>query len=489
MWEHIFNGPTFFTIPQRAFPKAVIMPHHDIAIHNLNGFYTALSVPIDSLEKFNPSVIVLISPDHFEKGKKLITLPENVQFASPEGNLVIDKELINKIANQKELKNILSFNDSAFVTEHGIYAHTPFIKHYFPNAKVVPILTKMFSSDTEFLEIQKLGEYLSKVLPKNSLVIASVDFSHYQTPKMTDIHDNVAKNIIFNMEDPRFAEVDSPETLGIIFEYCKKQNATFPFLIHKSSTFDFIPKEDVVSTSHQYWAFYDEQVNNHLSFYYNIRKLKKMPNYEEECRGRNQTILIAGSGTTQAGIRTKWKWDRYKTATDKAEILLRDLAGTEARFLHGFDALIFDPEVGTKYQRKMHDTALFVDVITQAEFTKKYKSISKDKIQANKEIQKQVKVLEVIYDSVLIDEQLIKLSLNDYDVVVFRDNEAKKDAFAYLFEGQTLQKINLGIIAGKKSLKGKLLVIEFFPDTNKITTFDYKSNNGIPPKINQFFVE
>ena len=39
------------------------------------------------------------------------------------------------------------------------------------------------------------------MLPEDALVVASVDFSHYQIPRMTELHDYVAMNTIQNMED------------------------------------------------------------------------------------------------------------------------------------------------------------------------------------------------------------------------------------------------------------------------------------------------
>ena len=126
------------------------------------------------------------------------------------------------------------------------------------------------------------------------------------------------------MEDPRYAEIDSPESIQVIFSYCKAKKADKPVLINRSSTYDYIPDEYVESTSHQYWCFYDDSLD---------------------------------------------------LLTDPADILLRDVAGKEARFLYGFDAVILDPQVGTTYERTLHNTTLTVDTISMKDFQGKYKSI------------------------------------------------------------------------------------------------------------------
>lgn len=498
MWEHIFDSTDEFYIPEDIAPKAVVIPHHDITTGNQNSFYKALG------DVTNPSVVVIVAPDHFEKGQKIITMPEETVFMAPEGNLETSDDLIRKIAENDLVKDVVSLQSDLWFTEHGIFTHAPFIKHYFPDAKIIPILSKMLTTDEEFESFTKLGKVLAEVLPEDALVIASVDFSHYQTPKMTNIHDSVSRNTIQNMEDPRYAEIDSPESIQTIFSYSRQKNAVNPVLIHQSSTYDYIPDEKVESTSHEYWCFYDSCFDLLKDYEYFSNVSKTDQRYNTSITGRNQTVLIGGSGKTDAGIRETWKWDRYQTSTDPAEILLRDVAGKEARFFYGFDAIILDPAPGITYKRTLHNTNLTVKTFTMDDFNERFDSVFLESLEEDFEnklnllIRKvlnvttnDVNILEVVMDSKNYDINLrkVKLALATNDVVVFRDDEGLIDAKLYVFLDNEFKEYNLGIIHGQGKISGSLVAIDFYNSGKKIEVFDYESETGIVPAIDQFIPE
>ena len=91
-------------------------------------------------------------------GQKLITMPENTTFMTPEGNMEVDADLISRISRADEIKDAVSLQSDLWFQEHGIFIHTPFLKHYFPQAKFVPILAKMLTTDQEFESFEKLGQ-------------------------------------------------------------------------------------------------------------------------------------------------------------------------------------------------------------------------------------------------------------------------------------------------------------------------------------------
>lgn len=481
MWEHIFKKTPAYEIPQLC-PASIMIPHHDITTGRQNSLYKAVSKVCD------PKIIFIVAPDHFERGKKLITMPEDIVFDTPEGKIEPDKNIILKIKNDEEIKDAVSIQDDLWKDEHGIFVHMPFIKHYFPDAKVVPITVKMLSSDDEFKYFSKLGKVLSKIadeipsdsgtdlkprtselsddsrnLPnsRSSLLIASVDCSHYQIPCVTAMHDKVTLNTLFNREDPRYAEIDSPESVSVLYSYNGVQNAEQMMVFDHSSTFDYIQDDKVECTSHFYLGFYAES---------NLIPAKPC--------GRKQTFLIAGSGKTGAGIRRTWKWDRYKTSTDEAEILLRDAAGKEARFFYGFDALIFDPEPGSVYEQTVHGTTLRVFT---ADPDSTYRAIAapvgEDRV-------------NVLLDTgAHVSENEIPHYLDIFDVVVLRDPLGKKDAFMFYRPDRAkaeFTKINLGICRGKGRIKGAAALVDVDGDKVEVVALDYKSSTGVMPAIWQF---
>lgn len=456
MWEHIFDNTPSYDVPPAA-PASIMIPHHDITIGRQNSFYKALA------EQMQPSTIFIVAPDHFERGKKLITMPSDTIFESPEGNIEINKNLISKIASDPEIKDVVSIQDDLWKDEHGIFIHIPFLKHYFPDAKVVPIVVKMLSTDDEFEYFPKLGKVLAN-FSRSALLIASVDCSHYQIPCVTAMHDEVTINTLFNKEDPRFAEIDSPESVAALYSYNEALGATQMMMFDHSSTFDYIPDENVECTSHLYIGFYAES---------NVRTLKSYR--------RKQTILIAGSGKTGAGIRRTWKWDRYKTSTDPAEVLLRAAAGKEARFFYGFDALIFDPEPGSVYEQTVHGTTLGVLTLDPNTF---YRAIAAP-VEDDR--------VNVLVDSgVHVSEKGISHYLDIFDIIVLRDTEGEKDAFMYYRpdrRNDEVRKVNLGICRGKGKIKGAVALVNIDGDKLEVVVLDYESDNGVIPAIWQFTEE
>ncbi len=476
MWKHIFERKGEYVIPKAA-PLSIMLPHHDITTFRQKSYYQALS------KEIQPSVIVIICPDHFEKGNNLINLPNEIEFETPDGNLNPDKELIEAIKNNSEINSAVSLQDDLWKGEHGIFIHTPFLKHYFPSARFVPIAVKPLSTDEEFEYFKKLGKVLSELLPEDALLIASVDCSHYQIPKVTAFHDEVTINTIFNREDPRFAEIDSPESVQVIYSYNQSRKADQTVLIDHSSTYDYIPEEMVVSTSHLYLAFYENTKTAEINNFYESAKTTSQ-RYRKPDNNLKQTILIAGSGKTGAGIRKTWKWDRYQNSTDMAERLLYKTAGTEARFLYGFDAVIFDPEPGTVYENTVHNTTLKVQTVNEADFKK---GLKVNPIQS----EKCINILEVVLEENTVPEteEIIYL-FKSFDAVVFRDNKGQTDAILYCRKSknntENIQKINLGICRGKGKIKGAVALINFDGEKIEILTLDYEGKKGIIPAIHQY---
>ena len=91
MWKHLYSFSTAFLIPDAA-PSSIMIPHHDIAIPQQNAFYKALG------RKIQPSVVVVIGPDHFEGGTNTVSVPHNTIFTAPGGNVAVDEALYPKIS-------------------------------------------------------------------------------------------------------------------------------------------------------------------------------------------------------------------------------------------------------------------------------------------------------------------------------------------------------------------------------------------------------
>lgn len=315
MWEHIFDKGE--PIEFETAPIGVVLPHHSITQFTVNRFYAGLA------KAKSPSVVVVLGPNHFEAS--LETGSDNVQtcnaciYSTTDGDLMPDEDFIDDMVDE----SAAVYNDAAFPEEHAIFAHSPFIKHYFPEAKIVPII---FKWDTPIDELKKVGNYLNKNLPEDALVIASVDFSHYVPDGMALFHDDASYASITNFDYSNVfdLELDSPASIYTLLNLMEGRGYMDSELKGHTNLTDFVEEHKEETTSHLYFAFYEGEVVPY----------------------QGVSILTVGNLPDDHTLEfmTSWEWDEYYDEASDQTInkQFRDIRGTEDRFLTGADFYLFD---------------------------------------------------------------------------------------------------------------------------------------------------
>jgi len=226
-----------------------VIPHHLVAKSIIEKFFNELS------KENYPQEIVLVGPDHFNAaavyGDKLITV--NASTTNLE-NLAIDNGLLNTSGGISNL----AFSDYAIKNDHGIMNILPFIKQYFPNTKIIPFLIPAnFSLD----KTKNAVENLNKILPDNSFILASVDWSHYLPKNVADFHDEKSIRVFLNFEEENFSniEVDCPQCLYISRYFAKLRNADNYIEIDHKNSQDFSNGEILDSTTSYFSILFSKQ--------------------------------------------------------------------------------------------------------------------------------------------------------------------------------------------------------------------------------------
>jgi hypothetical protein len=245
-WQSILN----LSGQDKISPKtaAVIIPHDIVARQQLTQFYRGLSSVIQ------PSVVVVISPNHYESGAGDIqtTLSD---FDTSDGQLQASN-FASKLVRAK----LAEVNSSPFVKEHGVTIQAEYIKHFFKSAKIVPIILKQKTSPAN---VEKLASWLKNNLPEGSLVIASIDFSHYLPKAQADINDSVTLAQILSRDinklpksDAKCAFLDSPASLRVVVQYANLSNAGVLKIVRHDNSASIIGMPNLLSTtSHFYITF------------------------------------------------------------------------------------------------------------------------------------------------------------------------------------------------------------------------------------------
>ncbi|MBP7133708.1 AmmeMemoRadiSam system protein B [Patescibacteria group bacterium] len=224
--------------------RIAIVPHHLIAARPMASLFSTLP---------KAKYIIILSPDHFSQGETSFTVPShdlctgsNKQFNCAGGKIA--NELIQSIIQQVTSTRR---QDEAFAREHGVYTLIPFLRRTQPEAKIIPVLLKQ---DAPKEELESLSTALLQIMLANpdTLMLSSVDMSHYQTQEVADFHDALTQSIIDHLDLDRVnkAETDSPETLAVTLTAAQRLGLQAQKLSHTNSLILTRAILDRVSTSH-----------------------------------------------------------------------------------------------------------------------------------------------------------------------------------------------------------------------------------------------
>jgi AmmeMemoRadiSam system protein B len=222
---------------------AGIIPHHLLASHLIARWF-------EGAKQLNPSVVVVIGPNHNEVGNGPI-LSSDADWETPYGILNRDAEIIGDLVNS----GLLNIDEPVFAQEHSISAEVPFIKRVWPEAKFIPIVLKSRVSMAQQIE---LAQKLNDILPSDVLVIASADFSHYLTSDQSDQQDAITLPALQSLDPMRVEEmyVDSKPTIRTVLEYSILRHVKTFNLVENSNSAKATGQKDLNEVTSYFTAYY-----------------------------------------------------------------------------------------------------------------------------------------------------------------------------------------------------------------------------------------
>jgi AmmeMemoRadiSam system protein B len=188
---------------EKKYSQLGIISHHlPVAVSLISDFYTFLK------NNQGPrDIFIILGPDHFERGYSSVSTTY-LPFVTPFGELEVEKNIVNELVDKG-----IGLDDKA-LTDHSIGVQAGFIKLFFPQARIVPLV---FRANTNQQIIAKVADIIAKHQNEVS-VIASVDFSHYQSYQQAQVLDSESGEMIsnFNFNDFTLECVDSPPTMRLV---------------------------------------------------------------------------------------------------------------------------------------------------------------------------------------------------------------------------------------------------------------------------------
>lgn len=219
-----------------------VVPHHLIASNFLAEFFEQLGK-----RQSVPQTIVLLAPNHFEVSEEHLQ-SANFIWKTTEGEVETDFIVLEKLKRGGAV-----IHEDTFQREHGIYNIIPYMAHFLPGTKVVPIL---FKHDTTALEIDQLVESIQEdVQGGRVFIISSVDFSHYLPRQESQRKDVETIEAIRKYDMSRIASfgsdhLDSPAAIMTLLQFGQKNDATNIQVLRHGNSADAIRSRSDSTTSH-----------------------------------------------------------------------------------------------------------------------------------------------------------------------------------------------------------------------------------------------
>jgi AmmeMemoRadiSam system protein B len=164
----------------------LILPHHLLVENEIRDFLEEIA------SRRDPSTvqrILLLSPNHFGYGYNSIqSTDENLGTFFE--TLSLDTSTIQQLADTSPL----AIEPTDFPKEHGITVPAALLKEVFPNATLIPITLKPGASERD---LEQLVAAVGALDLSQTLVVASVDFSHYVSEQVALAND---QRTIFTLE-------------------------------------------------------------------------------------------------------------------------------------------------------------------------------------------------------------------------------------------------------------------------------------------------
>jgi poly-gamma-glutamate synthesis protein (capsule biosynthesis protein) len=191
------------TKPLNPSPHLFIVNQHILAAHLIAQQFALAANP-------NIKNVILITQNNWNAGRAPIIISEQ-GWKTPLGNIV----LATDIAKTLITKNLVTPEEEIFTHEHGITGIVPYIAHYFPQAAVLPIVIRDGTSEKL---TQALATELATFDPSTTVIVGSIDMSHYLPKYAADAHDRLTLQTIQSFDYaslPRL-DIDTVPTLRTI---------------------------------------------------------------------------------------------------------------------------------------------------------------------------------------------------------------------------------------------------------------------------------
>ena len=216
-----------------------VIPHHLLASFLIADLYARLKAQ-------QPETIILIGPNHYERGSFSV-LTSDGSWSTAQGEVVADSTKVKDLVDH----NLAAIDYGVLTLEHSVATHMAFMAHYLPQTRVIPLILSGYLTPSE---IDKLVDYLAPLVSPTTVVITSIDFSHYLSEREAETNDRVTKQAIQDHDYKLLMHLnndylDSPPTLVTLLKLMEKKQKS-PVFIANTNSGSLLDNPSIETTSY-----------------------------------------------------------------------------------------------------------------------------------------------------------------------------------------------------------------------------------------------
>jgi AmmeMemoRadiSam system protein B/AmmeMemoRadiSam system protein A len=144
---------------------ALILPHAGYAYSGRTAACAVKSLGRDYAR------VVVIGPSHQLPMEDMFSVPRATHYRTPLGEVPLDVDFIRRLLAYPIFQEVPAAHEG----EHSVQIEVPLLQYKLGDFKLVPIVAGQCSADT----IVQAGKILASLVDKDTLVVASSDFTHY----------------------------------------------------------------------------------------------------------------------------------------------------------------------------------------------------------------------------------------------------------------------------------------------------------------------
>jgi len=153
-----------------------------------------------SISSESPELFIIIGPNHWGVGCNVAAM-KDCSWETPLGQVEVDSDAASELS---KISNIVDLDFFSHTKEHSLEVQVPMLQEVYSKFKILPIIL----IDQEKNAAEEIGEAVATISKqKNSMIIGSSDFTHYEPNEFAHNQDKALIEPILDLDVDQFYKV------------------------------------------------------------------------------------------------------------------------------------------------------------------------------------------------------------------------------------------------------------------------------------------